>query len=60
MNKSKIFVTNHYKELEGEINDWMKDNAVFITDVNYTMAFNLENNEMYYSAFLLYEDYERK
>lgn len=55
MTKTKIFVANHNKQLESDLNKWLEENFVYITDVNYSMAFNLENNEMYYSAFLMYE-----
>lgn len=55
MTLTKIFVSNHHDTLSESINDFINLYSINILDIKYSMAMDTENDEMYYSAFIMYE-----
>jgi len=55
--KVKIFDESHEKDLEKDINDFIKENQIEIIDIKYSVAVSLFSEEQIYcfSALILYK-----
>ena len=58
--KVKVFDESHEKDLEYEINNFLKENAVDIIEIKYATAISIYKEEQIYcfSALILYKTKE--
>lgn len=55
MQKTKIFVDNHHSKVTQELNEFIDDNQIQILDLQFDVAMDTENDEMYFSIMIFYE-----
>ena len=56
--KVKLFDESHEKDLEQDINDFLKENSVDIIDIKFSVAVSLFSDEQIYcfSALIMYKN----